>query len=752
MYQKKDKIFLSEGVRSCQEWHVYRLFYFENKGYVLSIFDMKTNTKEEDEYKRRYIESSKPPEAIKKDSEVFKELEKHLDIDIEKYYKTYTDIEYKSEWDSPKEKVHALLDDLVYCVKYNKAPDINNESELNQIIEEGFKIYIPTEKVKEQYEEAENKFYETINTLKEDINKLHYIQQYYPNKLQSQPIKHSIEAIKIIEVDTNLKNNPLYQLYKTSNKHIERLASLQVEEEFNIKRTVINGQLDYYYLNDEGFYEEINDIKLTSLIKNKFNLNFDIDTAARLLKGVVNDYEVNTDYIIAKNGLINKTNGKLETDKNLKNILCIDNLGIKKSNNLVLLEYKENAEPFNTNETLVEKTLKEICIPKNNEDYTKIYIDRLERFGANILDKHNNKSIAFYYTQRGNSGKSALRSLTSLLINDNAAVINANDLEGNFNYNQIGNKKAILIDETKKGQLEEVIDKINLISSPDPRRDYKKIHGDETVTVESFGNLEIFTNHPIKLNIDEDALFYRIDVIQLPNTFVTNKNELKTKENAYLLNNNLFDGIKLIENDIEGLSWLASVSIQECLKMGQYNKTFACRQTEEETRNILLNVDQLKSFIARYTEPDEENFTTNKKISICYQQYLKLKGLSITEEENKKLPANIGYKIKELYGEELRVKDPYGIKYRLRLKKIGEVEIEFKQVWVTNEDNLTDNQIEMLSNLHGDIKEIFRAIKKGEYNTINKLLNQYPNIRVFEHVKDLERLGLIYNTFNLHID
>ena len=89
----KNKVSLSKEIRSCKDWHVYRLFYFKNKGYVLSIFDLKSESRE-NEYKRKYIESSKPPEAIKEDSEVFKELEKHLDYDIEKYYKKYTNKRY----------------------------------------------------------------------------------------------------------------------------------------------------------------------------------------------------------------------------------------------------------------------------------------------------------------------------------------------------------------------------------------------------------------------------------------------------------------------------------------------------------------------------------------------------------------------------------------------------------------------------------------------------------------------------------
>ena len=127
--------------------------------------------------------------------------------------------------------------------------------------------------------------------------------------------------------------------------------------------------------------------------------------------------------------------------------------------------------------------------------------------------------------------------------------------------------------------------------------------------------------------------------------------------------------------------------------MGQYNKTFACRQSEEETRNILLNVDHLTSFIARYTELDEEKFTTNKEINIYYQQYLELKGFSITDEEKRKLAKSIGYKIKELYGEDVKIRNDKGVKYKLKLKTIEEVETEFKQVWVTNEDNLTESQV-----------------------------------------------------------
>ena len=121
-----------------------------------------------------------------------------------------------------------------------------------------------------------------------------------------------------------------------------------------------------------------------------------------------------------------------------------------------------------------------------------------------------------------------------------------------------------------------------------------------------------------------------------------------------------------------------------------------------------------------------------------------MKGLPVKED---KLATQVGYTIKELYGDDMKVRNDKGVKYKLKLKSMEEVETEFKQVWVTDEDNLTEKQVEVLDKITGDSKLIFNSIKDGKYNTINKLLNQYPTITVVEHVKTLERLGLIYNTF-----
>lgn len=330
------------------------------------------------------------------------------------------------------------------------------------------------------------------------------------------------------------------------------------------------------------------------------------------------------------------------------------------------------------------------------------------------------------------------------------AVVNPAIFKDNFNYNQIGNKKAILIDETQKGQLEEYVDQIKLMSSPDTRQDNRLMYTDKTVKV-NFGNLEVFTNYPIKLNIDEKALFYRLDIIQLPNQFVDTKKQAKNIENAYILNNDLFDNNRLIEKDIKGLEWFGSLAIQEYIRMEEKNKEYECRQTTEQTMDILLNVDHLTSFIAKYTVEDPDEITTNKEIKLYYQNWLELKGIQ-QELNDKDLSKEIGVKIREIYGEELKTRDSRGVKYKLKLKTMEEVETEYKQVWETDEDNYTEKQTELLDKLTTDQKTIFTAIKNGKYNTINQLHNQYSNMQVIEHVQTLERLGLIYNTFNTRIE
>ncbi len=329
------------------------------------------------------------------------------------------------------------------------------------------------------------------------------------------------------------------------------------------------------------------------------------------------------------------------------------------------------------------------------------------------------------------------------------AVINPEIFEDNFNYNQIGNTKAILIDETQKGDLEKNISEIKLMSSPDTRQDNRIMYSDKT-TKTKFGNLEIYTNYLINLTKNETALFFRIDVIQLPNHFVETKEQMKKIQNSYLVNEKLFDNGGQIETDYKGWCWLASASIQEYLKMEKTGKKFECRQNTEETMQILLKADPLTEFLVKHISyvDDGSIITTNKEILTEFKYFCETKAYSITENDNS-LAKKIGFKLKEEYGEYVKVEGGKhnGAKYYVKIKKIEEIEDEFRQVYIMNE-NLTDKQVDWLKTLQGHRKRIYDDIKTGEANTIFKLNKKYRNMDNSETIKDLENLGLVLNTLN----
>lgn len=518
----------------------------------------------------------------------------------------------------------------------------------------------------------------------------------------------------------------------------------------HIKKTSTK-PIKYYYLDQkEMTYKELNEHNLGIFLKILTNNNFSTSDCRKIIETINNKYNINNNYINCKNGLLNKYNGELESKNLIYEELITDNLmftsGDSKSE---LLEYIPDVQINNADPTLLEKTLKEICIPKSEPENKKIYIDRLQRFGANILDRKH-KSIGYYYTNHSNSGKSGLRSIHSRLMN--CAVINPDIMNDQFNYKVVGGKKAILIDETQKGDLEKNENHIKLWSSPDTRQDKRIMFKEDEIKIK-FGNLEIYTNYLMNLNKDEEALFSRIDIIQLPNKFVETEEELEKVKNSYIVNEKLFDNGGLIETDYKGWCWLASASIQEYLKMKKAGKQFECRQNTKETMQILLKADPLTEFLVKHiTYVDDGSVkTSNKEILTEFKYFCETKGYSITDSDNS-LSATIGLKLKEEYGNYVKSDSRRdGAKYYVRLKKIEEIEDEFRQVYIMDED-LTEKQLNWLETLAGHRKRIYDDIKTGEANTIFKLNKKYHDIDNAEIVKELENLGLIVKTSNTSIN
>lgn len=352
-----------------------------------------------------------------------------------------------------------------------------------------------------------------------------------------------------------------------------------------------------------------------------------------------------------------------------------------------------------------------------------------------------------YFTRRANSGKSVFNLLNSLLFNDNFSIVNVEDLDDKFNYEIIGNKHILVIDETTENNLNNCIPTLKLLRSPNPRKDYRVMYGADKLTINEFGNLEIYTNDKPNIPITEEALFYSIDLLELPNTFLEEK-KAKKVNNAYELDTETYDKLK---NDYTGLSWLVSASINSFKSMKDEKRQFTCRQSTEETINKFINADDLLKYMALYTELDTDldNWSTNNDILQAYKNYLKVKGITDSRTDNQ-LAIQIGINIKTLFKDTFN-KNAHkkrtgsnGYEYSIKIKSINDVEKEFKEVYVINED-LNDLDLERLKKLGGDKKTVYNAIKEG-YNTFNKVNSKYGDINTVEIFRELLNLNLIEKT------
>ena len=275
------------------------------------------------------------------------------------------------------------------------------------------------------------------------------------------------------------------------------------------------------------------------------------------------------------------------------------------------------------------------------------------------------------------------------------------------------------------------------------------MYSESKYTIENYPEITIYSN--VKLDLDpisDYALFERIDFLKLPNRFVSSK-ELNKFNNAYLKNDKLVD---MLKEDTVGLNWLITASIKCFKDMIKRNNRYTLKQTVEESIDIYLDSNYIVKFLTIYTEEAPEltvnNYVHVKEIKEEFLKYITVKGINLKEAELNNLSKDIGLELSKLYdfkqgaGKE---RDSIGTKYKIKLKSLEEVAIEFKQVYNINEE-ISDSDLNSLNYLTSDSRLIYRKIQAG-VNTINQLNKAYPEYNVLEIVKELEEANLIYNTF-----
>ena len=624
---------------------------------------------------------------------------------------------------------------------------------------------VPFEEYKNQKIDLENEIENHLNSAISLFNKKKAIYGETNNNGDVAPLITEKRFIKLFNsIISDAFANPLVNLrYGYGKVKLNTIEAIDyLTEEFNIKGIYEPGGEIIYYFNDNlNYFEKLTEAKLKNIIIKHLGIKLLQTDYNTIYKSIETNDKIYDNILVFKN-ILYDTDYMQELNYpicnyNRRDYLSPSLIGYEKDKKVELLDYDfdfDYLEIYNTdpnNITFVEKTLRQILIPKNNPTDLTMFIDFLQRLGSCIYGKNKYKTIALYYAP-GNNGKGILKLVMELIFNRSAYSLTPQTFEETFNLKGFKNRKVLLLDEIDKNDFNHMKPTLKRISSPEGRMEQRGMFTDENIILNNFPNLFIFSNELINLKLDEVALFDRFDFLELPNTFVSEK-ELNKTHNSYLKDRNTEQKIK---EDIKGLSWLITASIEVFKRMEETKSEYILKQTAEQTMDILLDTDYLTKYINLYTYEDEElipdEFTTVEEIYQQYQQYMELNGKIISDSEIA-VKRQIGTTIKKVYNitgklseSEMYHKQNNRIaSYRIGLKSFDEVNTEFKQVYTINEDSTSENIYST------DNKLVYDKIQNG-VNTINLLNKHLPNLDNVKIVRELLNLNLIIKTNETNIN
>ena len=456
--------------------------------------------------------------------------------------------------------------------------------------------------------------------------------------------KNEIEDILLDREEEDLKSDGLFtEILSDKPNNASALIELgqEMKDKYNIIRTEDG---EYYYL--DKYYRPLSIGRYQILVENEFNLKL----SERYLK----------DSITSISGEeIEKENLWEFADGYYYNCLTeeIEELSPQLTSkkfiiNDKLIEYNPDVEFINDEPTLIEKTLREIFIPKNNPEDTDLYLNHLYFLGKSLLIGNPLKAIIIYYNDIGNNGKTAIGIINDILFGNFTIKPRVREIQDdNFFQARADNTHTIIIDEIDKGSLNGCWDTIKNItggSGNDDRQMYSTTRGKG----KGKGTLMILTNYKPDIPLTDRALLYRALLYELPNEFVEYEEGKELDENQYWQNDKIFTEL---QNDEAGKEWLCNVIIK-AVKEHEY-----VRQTREESKDILLEDNILTKYLNDHTEILSTGILYNNDI------LNKIENSNINVDmSSSRLKQEIGYSLRRIYGNELEKKHGQGVYYNLK--------------------------------------------------------------------------------------
>ena len=420
------------------------------------------------------------------------------------------------------------------------------------------------------------------------------------------------------------------------------LAS-DMEERFHIIRTVDD---KFYYLDDNiGYFQPLSSGKYGLLVKNAHGIKLFDYNVDRSLSSIKGDTEVNNHLWEFKN-------------RYYLNCENINNYGVYQYDepqlttrkfifNGELLEYDPMVKILNDNPTLMEKTLREILIPKNNPEDTRTYMDFLYLLGESFIIGNVSKNIITYYEPRGNNGKSVLKRIIKTVHKTGYKDIEPKMFGDKFFKSYIDNSNVIVLDECRPDSLDKYYAELKNISSGDDEGGMRVAFSSDYHEGQGNGVFYILTNELLDIPLSDEALLHRFLIYKLANRFVTPKTDENgnecLSENEYKMNLNLANEIA---NDEKGLQWLVNSAIK------QYKSYDFERQPASVTKEIIIDENVIRKTIEEQTKLSSDAWTSNSIIVdylIDVYEYLNNYG-------REEIAVRVGKELKNVYRSALEKK------------------------------------------------------------------------------------------------
>ena len=396
----------------------------------------------------------------------------------------------------------------------------------------------------------------------------------------------------------------LYELKeKPKNSSLLMDFSEIIEEDLDIKKTEQdNGECRFYYLNNNS-YEILTVNRLGVLIDEHYKLRLPPNSIKEALisiprLSIEQDYywEFEKHYLDTRDYTVKPHDKAIITPKKASRTIA---------RKIVKFRYLPNVEYLSEKPTLVEKTLRQILIPKYNPEDTRLYMDFIQRLGASRIPNNKHKKIT-EYNGDGDDGKSTITYLMKLIYGDYFIGTTADSMSKDmFNASYIGNKHIIIIDEIMPNSLNGVWDTLKRISSGVNNTSVRGAYDKDPTKNINYGMMFIMSNVTPNLTYVDKATLNRYDILKMPNKFVENP----TKDNEYASDSKIFEKLK---NDFNGLEWLVNASIKAYMEC---NGKFKCNQTAEETLNIFQNGDDVTRFLTTCTRISTNTRTTASELA-----------------------------------------------------------------------------------------------------------------------------------------